>query len=323
MTTCGFSWRPTSSPARSRPSRPPRRSPRGWRDGRSRRRARPGADVGRRTRVRRRAARRRSDGELLAVTVRGPHGDADPGHRPGGRRDGVRRERAGLRAAPDRSRRAPRARRPTASASWSPAPSTPAPRPWWSDSGGSGTNDGGAGSAGARWAPPPTCPSTPAAPASTASPRSTSRPRRERVGPGAAGRGQRRGQPADRAVRRHQGVRSPEGHHRGAARRPATPGWSSTPAALDRRVALEKGAGAAGGLGYALLAARRRPASPASTLVADGRRTWPSAPGRSTWSSRARAPSTSPVGPGRCPHGVADGGRGGAACRAWCWPARC
>ena len=60
-------------------------------------------------------------------------------------------------------------------------------------------------------------------------------------------------------------------------------GWLEQLAhATDRRTALEKGAGAAGGLGFALLClgARREPGI---ELVAGGRRAWPS----------GRAPPTS------------------------------
>ena len=68
-----------------------------------------------------------------------------------------------------------------------------------------------------------------------------------------AGRRQRRGQPAHRPVRRDQGLRPAEGHPRGAAAR----GRRVARAARGRDrppYALEKGAGAAGGLGFALLA---------------------------------------------------------------------
>ena len=157
MAACGFWWRPTSSPARSPRSRRPRRSPPGWR-----RRAPddeldlapmsdggPGfVDV----------LHEALGGELLAVTVRGPHGDADPGHRPASpattayvesaqacglhltgaegaeTRHDVRRRRAGRRR--DRRRRHDR----VVSGSAGAAPTTAAPGCW------------------RPWAPPPTVP---------------------------------------------------------------------------------------------------------------------------------------------------------------------
>ena len=73
---------------------------------------------------------------------------------------GVRRERAGVRPAPDRRARAPRPRRRTASASWSSPRSTPGATRIVVGLGGSGTNDGGAGPARPRSARPPTGRST-------------------------------------------------------------------------------------------------------------------------------------------------------------------
>ena len=105
-------------------------------------------------------------------------------------------------------------------------------------------------------------------------------------------------------------------------RLPAGDGWlEQYAAALDRRTALEKGAGAAGGLGYALLAlgATREPGI---ALVADGGRPGRAGAARSTWWSRARARSTTPAGPGRCRTASPRWPRRRCG-RAWCWPARC
>ncbi len=69
-------------------------------------------------------------------------------------------------------------------------------------------------------------------------------------------------------------------------------------AATDRRVSLEPGAGAAGGLGFALMLL----GGPGSRASSWSPRRWTS-PGRRappTWSSPVRAPSTSAAGPARC-----------------------
>ena len=91
-------------------------------------------------------------------------------------------------------------------------------------------------------------------------------------------------------------------------------------AATDRRTSLEKGAGAAGGLGFALLllGARRRPGF---DVVADA----VDLPARArgpTWWSPARARSTSPAAPARCRTASrrSPPRRSGRASR---WPARC
>ena len=155
-------------------------------------------------------------GELLAVTVRGPHGAPTPAtvlvvgdtayvesaqacglHLTGerGRRGGhdVRRRRAGGR----RGRRRCHHRRGRARRQWHQRRRRRAARR--------------AGRHRRR------TPRRRRRRRSTASPRSTCR-RRSRPGRlGAAGRGQRRGQPADRAVRRDQDLRPAEGDHRGAA----------------------------------------------------------------------------------------------------------
>ena len=124
-------------------------------------------------------------------------------------------------------------------------------------------------------------------------------PARDRLGGVEPGRRHRRRQPAHRAVRRDQDLRPPEGHRRGAAA--AVDGWLE---ALRRRrptavPSLEKGAGAAGGLGFALLllGATREPGHRPGRR---GRRPRRRAPGRPTWCSPARAPSTSPAAPARC-----------------------
>ena len=138
--------------------------------------------------------------------------------------------------------------------------------------------------------------------------------------PGAAGRGQRRGQPADRAVRRHQDVRSAEGHHRGAA-----PDRRRLAGAVRRR------AGPPDRVGEGRRSGRR------PRLRAAGARRHPRTryrPGRG-----GRRPGRAGAGgrPGRHGRGrlrLLQPGREGAArrrhrsprrrCgRAWCWPARC
>ena len=112
--------------------------------------------------------------------------------------------------------------------------------------------------------------------------------------------GQRRRQPAAGDQRRHQDLRPAEGPARGAAGHRGRAGCSGFAEATDRKLAGAKGAGAAGGLGFALmllggtreLGCRgwwpRRSASPEP---------WP-AP---TSSSPARGPSTSPRARARCP----------------------
>ena len=86
-------------------------------------------------------------GDLHAVTVSGPYGDPTPAAVLRGRRDGVRRERPGGRAAPDRAR-GPRARagaRPAGSVSCSAHALDAGVGRIVVGLGGSATNDGGAG----------------------------------------------------------------------------------------------------------------------------------------------------------------------------------
>ena len=190
----------------------------GWRATPPRRRARPGADVRRRPRLRRRAARRarrraaRGDGPRAARRRRCRPRCCVVGD------DGVRRERPGLRAAPDRRRRTPRTRRRTAWASWSARPSTPAPPASWSGSAAAAPTTAVPG-CWPRWARPPTRPWTRARAGLDGVDVGRPRPGRAALAGVRAGRRQRRGQPADRAVRRDQDLRPAEGHRRGAAAR--------------------------------------------------------------------------------------------------------
>ena len=254
----------------ARRARQVRRHPDGRRGGRGdrprlgparpRRPPRPGADGRRRPGLPRRAARRSGRraprGHRARAVRRGRAGGRAPR-----RRAGLRRVGAGLRAAPHR-RKARRggvdvrrraagrggdrdAARPRSSSGWAAAAPTTGER-----------------ARSARWAPPPTSRSTPGRPACRCHhrrPGPAAHARRRR----ASRRRQRRRQPPDRAVRRHQDLRTPEGPRR----RPllAVDGLlEAFAAATDRRTSLEPGAGAAGGLGFALLALGR-PGSRAST----------------------------------------------------------
>ena len=258
-------------------------------------------------------------GELLAVTVRGPHGDTDAGHGAGRGRHGVRRERAGVRAAPrdpgDRgcrgghdvrrrgaARRRGRRRRATVVVGL----------------GGSGTNDGGAGLLAALGATA----DVPLDAGGAGLDGVTSvevAAARERVGSVRLVAAS----DVDNPLTGLFGATKIFGPQKGIAeeRLPVVDGWlEQYAAALDRRLALEKGAGAAGGLGYALLVlgATREPGialvadavglaerAGAADLVITGE-------GAFDFSSRA----------GKVPHGVARSPRRRCG-RAWCWPARC
>ena len=205
------SWSPpTSSPARSPRSRRPRRSPRA---GGGRRRATsstcsrcPTADRASST-----SSHAALGGSLEPVVVRGPLGEPVPAellrvgdtayvesaqacglHLTGGR-DAERATTYGV-GELRRGRTEPPAPAPSWSGWAAAAPTTAAP------------------GCSPRSARPPTVPSTRASPGSPASPASTSPTSGRR-----AGRGERRRQPADRPVRRHQDVRPAEGDPRGAA----------------------------------------------------------------------------------------------------------
>ena len=167
----------------------------------------------------------------------------------------------------------------------------------------------------------PTARWTRASPTSASVTRVDLGPARERVGGRAAGRRHRRRQPAHRAVRRDQDVRPPEGHPRGATCPGVDGSLEGFARATDQRTSLEPGAGAAGGLGFALLllGATREPGI---ELVADAVRLRRAGRARPTWCSPARAPSTSPAAPARCRTASPRSPRRRCG-RAWRWPARC
>ncbi len=133
--------------------------------------------------------------------------------------------------------------------------------------GGSGTNDGGAGLLGALGATADR-PLDQGVAGLEGVTRVDLGPARARLEGVTAHLRQRRGQPADRALRGHQDLRPAEGTSPRSGC-PALDGvLEELAAATDRRTSLEKGAGAAGGLGFALLllgAARR----PGFDVVAD------------------------------------------------------
>ena len=236
-------------------------------------------------------------GELLAATVSGPYGD-----------------RSRRRSSSSGRRRTSRARRP-AGGTWSgdgdaedastygvgrlvAAAIDAGARRIVVGLGGSGTNDGGAGLLAALGATAP-------AGALDAGPRPLAGLSSVDLAGGAARLAGVELSPPPTSTTRSPGCSA---RPRPTAPRRASPrtGWSpstrpssTSPALTDRRTALEKGAGAAGGLGFALLLLgatrvagdrpgrrRRRPARPA--------------PRRRTWCSPGRAPSTSPAAPARC-----------------------
>ena len=198
-------------------------------------------------------------GELLAVTVAGPFGEPTPATVLRGRRDGVRRERPGLRPAPD----PPRARRGGLDAR----------RRRAGAGGGRRRGPGGGGRArrqrhhrrGRRAARRPRRHGRPparrrAGRPRTASPPSTSR----RAGPASAGVALVAASDVDNPLTGLFGAAKTFGPQKGIAedRIPVVDGWlEAYAAAVDRRTSLLPGAGAAGGLGFALLAlgASRRP----------------------------------------------------------------
>ena len=212
-------------------------------------------DVRRRSRVRRRAARCAGRASCDAVTVTGPYGEPTPAAILRVGRHGVRRERAGRRAAPHRAG-APRPRagndaRPRGAAR--PRPSTRAPAGWSS----------------ASVAPPPTTP----APACSSALGATAEGGSLDEGPAGLAeltlRGPERG-PASRArasswswpatsTTRCSGSPAPPrstGRRRGCPRSgwsPSTAGCSTSPSSPTASWPATKGAGAAGGLGFALM----------------------------------------------------------------------
>ena len=178
MGACEFWWPPTSSPARSPRSRRPRRSPTGWR-----RRApddeldlAPMADggPGLRRRAARGARRRAARGDGPRPARRADAGDAAGAQHTAGH--GVRRDRAGVRAAPDRRRDGRRdghdVRRRRAA---SPPRSTPVRPGSCSGSAAAAPTTGEPGCS-RRSARPPTARWTPASPAWRGSPPSSCRP---------------------------------------------------------------------------------------------------------------------------------------------------
>ncbi len=257
-------------------------------------------------------------GEVLAVTVAGPFGEPTPATVLLVGRDGVRRERPGLRTAPDPSRacrggldprrrragpgrgrrRGPGGRRRASAAA---GPPTAAPGCWRPS------------------APRPTVRWTRDRPVSRASPPSTSRPARARLGDvalvaasdvdnqltglfgaaktfgpqkGIARRPHPRRRRLARVVRR--GPRPP---HRPCSRAPAPPAaWATHCWPWGR------------------------PAGRASTSWPRPR-AWRSAPGPSTWCSPARAPSTSPAGAARSRTAWRPSPRRRCG-RAWRWPGK-
>ena len=258
-------------------------------------------------------------GELLAQTVRGPLGDPVPATVLSVRRDGVRRERPGVRPAPDR-RRGRRA--------------------------GDDVRRGRAGPGRGRGR-------------SHDRRGRARRQRHQRRGSGPAGRPGRHvaDAPLDAGrgrLRRHRrvdlaparaavaGVRlvaatdveSPLTGLFGATktfgpqkgipeeRLPVVDGWLEQWAgAVDRRLALEKGAGAAGGLGFALLAARR---DPRAGHRAGRRGGGPAGPGRGRRPRRHRGGGVrllQPVGQGA--RTASRRSRRPRCGRAWRWPGRC
>ena len=260
---------------------------------------------------------RRSGGELLAVTVAGPFGEPVPGDVLRRRRHGVRRERPGLRPAPDRRRAAPSAattlRRRRAAGRGA---RRRAPTGSWSGLGGSGTNDGGAGLLAALGATADRAARRAARPASPASPRSTSRPPRARFDGRRPGRRQRRRQPADRAVRRDQDLRPAEGHRRGAARR-RVDGWLEQ-LAVARRPAYRRwrrapAPPAASGFALLLLGATREPGIDARRRRGRAGRARPAPP---TWCVTGEGAFDFSSRSGKVPYGVAAvAARGAAAVR--------
>ncbi len=142
----------------------------------------------------------------------------------------------------------------------------------------------------------------------------------------AAGRRHRRGQPADRPVRR---LRRCTGRRRAPAARTSccwTPRWSASPAVLEKELpgcppglAALPGAGAAGGLGAALLALGGRVTSgigagPRADRA--GRRRWTTADlvitGEGSFDDQSLR--------GKLVSGVAAAAPGTAGCPAWYWP---
>ena len=234
-------------------------------------------------------------GELLAVTVAGPLGEPAPATVLRRRRHGVRRERAGLRPAPDRER-GRRGRTTYGVGELLAAAVEAGARRGGRRARRRGTNDGGAGLLAALGA-------TADVP-----------PRRGRRRPGGltavdlargpgAGRGVRlvAASDVDNPLLGLLGATKVFGPQKGVAeeRLPAGRRLLEHSPARPTAAALEKGAGAAGGLGFALLAARRRAGSPASSS-SSRRSAWPAGAARRTWWSPARAPSTSPAAAARC-----------------------
>ena len=302
MPACAFSSPRTSSPARSPPSRPPSAMAEGWRGRRpttsSTSRRCPTAGPGSSTSCTRPAAASCSQPDG-ARPVRRP----GPGRRPARGRHGVRRERAGVRPAPDRRRRGPSGPSTYGVGELVLAAIDGRRRTVVVGLGGSGTNDGGAGLLAALGA--------------TADRRSTAgvaalagiSAGRPRPGPGAvrgrrAGRGHRRGQPAHRPVRRDQDLRPAEGHPRGAAAggRRDPRARSPAPSTAGRASSRAPARPAASATRCSLLGAAREPGI---ELVGRARSSSRSGPGRPTWWSPARAPSTSPAASGKVPYGVA------------------
>ena len=224
-------------------------------------------------------------GELLAVTVRGPYGEPVPGSACWSH-DGTAyvesAQACGLHLTPEAERHAERGddlRRGQLVAGASDAGATRVVV----GLGGSATNDGGAGLLAALGATAVPAGALTGGAAGLGRPR-RGRPRRRR----GAGRGRRaggrlrRGQPAARAARRDQRLRPAEGRAPRTGCRPSTRWLERLADATDQKLALAKGAGAAGGLGFALLLLGAHPAARAST---SSRRPsgWPSGPARPTW----------------------------------------
>ena len=256
-------------------------------------------------------------GELLAVTVAGPFGEPTPATvlLAGATAYVESAQACGLHLT---GGSAPRRPRPTASASWSWRRSTPGPGRSSSGSVAAAPTTAAPGC----WrpsAPRPTVRSTRGRPASRASPPSTSRPSRARLD----GVALVAASDVDNPLTGLFGATKTFGPQKGLAedRLPVVDGWlEAYAAALDRRTVPLPGAGAAGGLGYALLAlgASRRPGIDvvdAATRLAERARAADlvvTGEGAFDFSSRA----------GKVPYGVARS-RPTRSGRAWRWPARC
>ena len=261
-------------------------------------------------------------GELLAVTVAGPFGEPVPGDRAASSATTAYVESAqacGLHLTRRRARRgghdasawaswslaARRRRRRARSSSGSAAaaPTTAAPACW------------------PRSARPPTAPldAGAARPRRRAQRRPRRRPRR------LGGVDLVAASDVDNPLTGLFGATKTFGPQKGVAeeRIAAVDGWlEAFAAATDRRTSLEKGAGAAGGLGLRAARCSAPPARPGIDLVADA----------VGLAERARAADLVVTGEGafdfssrsgKVPYGVAADRRRGRCGRAWRWPGRC